>query len=420
MSTSIVIFLCFFFIATVNTIAIPFINNAIFVAISNSTSIKLTNLTCSQCLCTASLSSMILNCFPNDTCEFFNAVPSIYRVQALGQALVYFPQQIFPNASQCCMSNTSFLLQRLNEASSVMATVRGSRCLAIDDNGYIVGIARTNRTLIRLNPTNLTVVNQPVPPTFTADPLNLAYHDQAYYVGFVSFILVMSSANLTILANLTAPLLSGTRDMIFLNGGQTMVVVSTSNAYLLFFNRSSSASGNYTFTRSQSVTYTNPHGLFYINDTFFYTTSWARNTVYTYSNPTTNGTWTERLVLNASSTTNSSDGNHVTVDDCGRYWFSIGRFGLRVYDSQGIWLGSVSTPTSASIFDATITEDYVIYYSDSTLNRIVRIDPGLLCWHFFYQSSAAECFFFVNTSNFTFIGVGSHWYHSWAYKLIFS
>ena len=404
----IVIYLSFF-IATMNTIAIPFINNTVFVAESNSSSIRISNHTCVQCLCISNFSSMVLNCFPNSTCEFFTTVPSSYQIQIFPQARLYFPQQIFPNASQCCTSNIGCLIQRVNAATPIIASVLAPRCLAIDDYGYIVGISGTNKSVIRLYPNNLTVVSYPVPPILGSGPSTLAYYDGAYYIGFYSSVSVMLSSNLTIIGSMTAPALALIRDMTFVNGGRTMIVVATAPSFLYFFQRSSNAVRNFTFAYKQLANYINPHGLFYINDTFFYATSWHDNTIYSYSNPSSNGTWTEALVMDVSPTTNASDGNHITIDAYGRTWFSLGQFGLRVYSSQGVWLGSISMPTGSSIFDARVTEDYVIYYSDSQLNRIVRIAPDVSCWNF---SSTKEL-------EFSSRPLTLRWTATWIYTIFF-
>jgi hypothetical protein len=77
----------------------------------------------------------------------------------------------------------------------------------------------------------------------------------------------MNSNDFTILQNITTPLLSVVRDMMSLNSGQ------------ILFN----PSGNYNLFYEEKVDYTDPHGLRYVNDSYFYAISWNDNTIYSYS-----------------------------------------------------------------------------------------------------------------------------------------
>jgi sugar lactone lactonase YvrE len=73
-----------------------------------------------------------------------------------------------------------------------------------------------------------------------------------------------------------------------------------------------------------------------------------------------------------------SNCNHVKIDECGRFWFSLGDYGVKIYDNQGLFLGNL-TFTNTSIFDTIITDDYIIYLSDTRSNRVIRIDPDIQC-----------------------------------------
>jgi outer membrane protein assembly factor BamB len=172
--------------------------------------------------------------------------------------------------------------------------------------------------------------------------------------------------------------LSGTRDMMFLNNANVFVVVSTNNNRFVFFNRSSNTSTNYYPFYQQSLNYGSPHGLVYINDSFFYATSWAINTVYSYVPMQNSYQWNQTLLINATRTASSPNGNHIAIDECGRFWFSLGTYGLQVFDSQGTYLANMSL-SGYSVFDAIITDDYVFYISDASTQRIVRIDPNIQC-----------------------------------------
>ena len=252
-------------------------------------------------------------------------------------------------------------------------------CLLLDDHGYLVTVSQGNKSIVRYDPNNLTTIDQPSSPVFFDTPITLAHHDGAYYVGFDnSYILVVDSNNLTQIHNISTPFLDGARDMIFLNNGQQMLVASTKNDRLVFFNRSSPTSHNYDYIGHQNVSCKGPHGLFYVSDALFYLTSFITNTVYAYSSTTNNAVWSGTLVLNASSSASSSDGAHITIDDCDRYWFSLGTYGVQVFDKQGSPLGSLY-PRGTDVFDTLMLDNYVIYQSDLASNRIIRLDPHIQC-----------------------------------------
>ena len=362
--------------ATIASVPIPFVRNVTFVAISNATSVTVTHRSCDDCLCAMNSSHLLLNCFPDSSCRYFTSIPHTYTIQSTAGALLYFPQQIFPNASQSSMGNTSSLLQQLNTSTPTYATVNAPRCLVIDDHGYLVTISYSDKSIVRLYAENMTRVNVPASPIFVDPPWSLAHYNGAYYVGFSSYILMLDSTNMSVLQNITNPLMVEQRAMTFLNGGKQMIVTSVGNGRLLFFNRSSSTSYDYSFIGSQITNCSHPHGLFHVNDTFFVLSSWADNKIFTYSNPVNATSWTETLAFDASPTTGSNKGNNVAIDRDGRYWFSMGTYGALILDSQGALLGTIKPPVT-SIFDTLILDDYVIYFSDIEANRILRFDPNM-------------------------------------------
>ena len=238
-----------------SAVRIPGVPNIAFVPISNSSSVIVTNRSCDQCLCDSNLSHMILNCFPNDTCQFFVDAPRTYKLEPTANAFLYFPRLIVPNASESCTSNTEYLPNRLSAAVSTYATVLTPSCLLLDDHGYLVTVSSTNRSIVRFHPNNLTTVDQSPSPIFSQAPNNIAYDHGAYYVGFYDYILVLDSSNMSQISQISTSSLSTTRDMIFLNGGQQMIVASMGNSRLVFFNRSSSVLRTYNFIGSQTVSF---------------------------------------------------------------------------------------------------------------------------------------------------------------------
>ena len=360
-------------IVVVIPIQIPFINNAIFLGISDSNNIIFVNRTCHQCLCLSNSSYIALNCFPNNTCQFFRAFPITYKIQSMSQGRVYFLQQIFPNASKCLMSNTSYVLDKLQAATPVYASVSHPRCLVFDNHGYLVTISASSRRIVRLYSSNLTVVSNPASPIFSNTPRSIAYFNETYYVGFSNAILAVDSNNFTILHTIQSNSIFRARDMMFVNNGEIMIVTSSILNYLVFFERKSAGSKDYDYSGRLSVEYQNPYGLWYIKDTYFYATSLTSSSIYAYSSVNSSLLWMEVLFVDARAVVASFFGYHLTIDQCNRIWFSLGSSGIRIFDSNGLLIGNVTELTSV-VVDLAITDDYVIYISDAGLNRIVRID----------------------------------------------
>jgi hypothetical protein len=275
------------------------------------------------------------------------------------------------------MPNLTYVLNKLKNATTMYANISDPRCLAIDNHGYLVTVSKTYSSIVRFDLTNMTLIST---TNFSyTSPYTFKYYNDNYYVGVGNEIVVVDSNNLTIQNNITAQNLSSTRDMMFLNNGNTLVVASSSNYYLIFFNLSSNTSTNYNFAYEQFVNYTRPHGLYYVNDTYFYGTSYNTNTVYSYSAIPNSTRWEENLFINASRSGASDSGAHITTDECGRFWFSSSNYSLLIFDSQGSYLDSF-TITGSQIFDTLITNNYVIYLSDDNNNQIIRIDPDIQCY----------------------------------------
>ena len=258
-------------LTVISAIQIPFLENATLIAVSNSNSTIINNQICIQCLCALTSSYLALNCFPNNTCQFFSTYPRTYTVQTISQARLYFLQRALPNPSQCCMPNTSYLMDKIYAANWIAANLSGPRCMTFDNHGYLITISAINKTIVRLFPTNLTIVSQSAPVPSSGTIRTVVYYNEAYYVGFDTRIVVLNSSDFTVLRSITASVIQGVRDIMLIHNGQTLVVLSTTRQSILFFNRTN----NYSLINEQSVNYSTPHGLMYINDSFFYVTSWG-------------------------------------------------------------------------------------------------------------------------------------------------
>jgi hypothetical protein len=319
-------------------------------------------------------SFVAFNWFPNNTCQLFPTFPISYKIQSTPQARLCFPQRIFPNASQCCMPDLDYLLDKLNTASTISVNLLTHLRIVVDNHGYLVTVSIIYSNIVRFYPTDLTIVDQSPLDQFGTIPLSISYYNETYYVGFNNFIVAIDSNDFTTLNYITAPNLSEVNDNIFLNNGEIMVVASTGTASIFFFNRSD----NYSLIYERPVSYPNPLGLLYVNDSFFYATSLYDNTIYSYSAINDSGMWTETLFLDARPLVSSPNGYHLIIDECDRYWFVLGNSGIMIFNNQGLLLGNF-TQINLIAFDAIITDNYVIYISDQINNRIIRIDPNIQC-----------------------------------------
>ena len=99
--------------STIDTTRIPFIDNTILVPRYLASFTIVHHQSIRQCLCSSLPWFVAFNWFPNSTCQLFVSFPIRYSIQPMMQARLYFPQQVFPNASRCCMPDTSDLLNKL-------------------------------------------------------------------------------------------------------------------------------------------------------------------------------------------------------------------------------------------------------------------------------------------------------------------
>jgi hypothetical protein len=292
---------------------------------------------------------------------------------------------MFPNASNpCCVSNLTYILERLQQSfnASIFRNVSNPRCLLLDGDGLLITVEQvTNGSSYfdRFDPTTLTFQQHNL---LNATPSNIAYYNSKYYIGFDvnnSISVYSNDLNSSLLRYLTSitasPLnMSGVRDMIFLNDGQTMVVASISNSYLFFYSLINNT--NYKMTSYIPVKYQRPHGLHRVNDSFFYATSYTNSSVYAYNYDEATLNWTETLFINVT-INKTMHGTHITIDDCNRRWFTIFNYGIAIYDENGINLGNWSL--GAEYFDTLILDNYIVILSNSAFSQIIRIDPQLEC-----------------------------------------
>ena len=366
-------------LTVVHSLNIHTIPNTYLVALSFTNITTLLNLTCDQCLCSVlEIDAEALNCFPrNFTCQLFDRIPRTYRLEPTPEARVYFPRGNMPNASECYTSDLNELLSKLSDATMTSIQVTEPRCLTIDNHGYLITVEGAGNLLSRIEPHTLTLVDS---MNITGSTLmNIVYYQQAYFITRNDeSIIVIDSNDLSTINVITSSYISRPRDIIFLRQGQTMILASDGNYALLFFDCTNNITRNYVYAFMIPTDYPTPHGLWYVNDSFFFATSWYQNSVFSYS--TTDGVrWTSSTLIDGRTLASNGAGSHVTVDDHQRLWVSMYNYGLTIFDWQGNFLNSFILPSSNGPFHMIFMDNYVMYLSDISANRIIRLDPKIIC-----------------------------------------
>jgi hypothetical protein len=372
------ILLVFLWLIHADAIQIPWIDNVSMVdAYKSNFTIQL-NSTSNECFCSAmQKQSVAFNYFlANRSCHFFDRFPVTYRLEPMPGVRLYFPRRIFPNESRCCMHDWNQTVTKLTAAIKNETNVTAPRCLVIDNHGYLVTIEETEHQIVRYDPRTLKLINKTL--ISSTSIFALAYHQEKYFIALGdNTILVVDSNNFTKINSISSSEIDGPRDIIFLYDGRVMVVSSFKNNRILFFQRSNTSSTNYTFFARENTSFSKPHGLWYVNNSCFYVTSWDEAAIYSYTS-FNNTSWKVKLLVNASAVGISSSGSHLLIDKCERIWLVTYSNGIYVFDKEGRWLGQVTIDSNA-IIDALVTDNYVVFVSDRVNGKIIRLDPQLTC-----------------------------------------
>ncbi len=242
----------FLLITQIHSRSVSFINN-VFLQSSiypNQTNTIRFNSSCEECLCQEFYSNntnnnLALNCFSNGTCQYFQSFPLSYKIQSSSGSRLYFLQNQFPNASQCCMPNITELLIRLQNATpTVMNLTFQPGAMGYDeanpDEAAVAGYGAS--ILYWFNPATMTFLrNSTIDISYS-----LAVYNNQTFTAFsnIPSIYIRDSQTNNRLANITYSSLGQVRKIIFINNGQTAVVPTQNNFTLTFFNVNSPT--NYT------------------------------------------------------------------------------------------------------------------------------------------------------------------------------
>lgn len=231
--------------------SVPFIQNSFLQpAINSSLNVTVrSNISCDECLCQELFSNnyLLLNCLQNRTCQFFPIFPLTYRIKSSNGSRVYFLQNQFPNASQCCMPNITELLIRLK--TNTPTTIN----LAFQPGSFGYDKAK---------PFEAAVAGFGAPFLYWFNPITTAslrifsipagsysltvYKNQTFTaISGTPLINIRDSQTNNYLGNINYTSLNQVRKLVFINNDQTLVVPTQSYYSLTIFKINSS--NNYIF-----------------------------------------------------------------------------------------------------------------------------------------------------------------------------
>ncbi|UJR11728.1 hypothetical protein I4U23_015909 [Adineta vaga] len=274
------------------------------------------------------------------------------------------------------MPNINSLLYKLNMSTIVSVNISHPRDIVTDSYDHIASIEEFTNDLVRFDPTNLTIIDRSsilIPPQMTMTFFNNAY----YIASYSGFIIVIDSQNLTMISNFSSSVY-GLRGIIFVNQGQMMILTSFENNCLVFLNRTSLFPIQYQYSFRQTTSFPGPHGIWRMNDSFFYVTSYTNNALYSYRTNDCGRSWNETFVLQMAYMNSGSANSRLTIDECNRFWFAFETDTILIYDQNGTMLGNWILPNSL-VFDVKIMNNYLMYVSESNRNRIRRFQPAIQC-----------------------------------------
>ncbi|CAF1213648.1 unnamed protein product [Rotaria magnacalcarata] len=250
----------------------------------------LLNRTCQECSC--EYSSIFggtnytgLNCFPNNTCEYFSTFPVSYKLTTLSGARLYFLKNNFPNASAGCVPNITQLITRLQHVILTILNLPFKREGFGYDNytsneavvsGYSIG------SIYWFDPFTLRFLQS----ISLWTSMSIALHNGLLFTSGNTDpnICVLDSQTNNPSTNITHSSVAQTRKYIFNNNGETMIATGQSVMSLAIFQVNSLT--NYTFqvsdmsfflsiNKKQLVAFPFPalHSIAKVNNTLLYSST---------------------------------------------------------------------------------------------------------------------------------------------------
>lgn len=361
------------------TIEVPVIRNASLVSMSTKITRVFKNRTVEQCFCSSknhnySAFNYFLN---NQSCEIYQVYPSTYKIEPYPLVDIYFTQSVLPEESKCCMSEWEDLRTRFVSAKPISTYVLKPCCVLLDDQGYLVTAETRTPTIRRFDTITLTPIDSITLSDSSIQFTGLAYLQEAYY-GCLSngTIIVIRSDTLSILGLIHSSALLSPHDILFLNNGNTMILTSTGNRRLVFFNRTGNGKADYSFVFDIQTPHVGPFRFAPVNNRCFQVIFWSSRVILSYSLGT-DGLWIYSTFTN--STESSGVGSDLLIDNCSRRWISLYSIPtFAVFDRNGSFLENVNF-YNIDAFDASITYNYVLYVASYSFDRIYRIDPQISC-----------------------------------------
>jgi predicted alternative tryptophan synthase beta-subunit len=77
----------------------------------------------------------------------------------------------------------------------------------------------------------------------------------------------------------------------------------------------------------------------------------------------------------------TGNGSHLTTDACNRVWYINTSFGVRIYDSTGVEIGTwnMSLSSSDQIYDILLLSNYIVLISHYQKGKVVQYNPQVTC-----------------------------------------
>ncbi|CAF1312449.1 unnamed protein product [Didymodactylos carnosus] len=366
------VFLALIFVSGSSSVSIGHIAEASLISSIYTTKSFNHNTLLNQCICygiTGNYSA--LNVFlSNDSCQFFVNMTLPLNIVINRSSTLYLLKPLPDSTVVPCCSNFTWLLNEIKSTVPTILSVNVPNALAMNDQNQLALIY--NGIYLRLMYANLTTISTVNVP-YNAYPLS--YSNGYFFVGIYPIVspytlYMYSSTNLTQIVSRTNPY-GGPQRGTFLENN-TILCIETQNvpnSTILFYKWTSSS--NFTLYRTISMPITNAYGLAKMNDEYLLIAN-TKVTGSVYKLSIVNGTYTTFVA-----TTGSQYPMSVVIDNCGRIWIPITSYGLKIYDSTGLLLGTWTESTS--LYDLVVTPNYDIYFIDQNANKLYYYQMNKIC-----------------------------------------
>jgi hypothetical protein len=275
------------------------------------------------------------------------------------------------------ISDTNWLISRLNTTAPKVISVQNPRCLILDTFGYLLTLEAVSGTTFmnRYDRTNLDLIQHIALQMLYTSIGMLSYFNGMIFISpNYNNISIFDHVNFTLLGVINCGLnIIQPRDIIYIEN-QKMLIITSQSTLTLFFVQFNSPT-NYTCLNSLALP-GQPQGLLKVDDTFFYMAMSDNKCVYSFHFDGV--VWIRSLFVNVTQTVGSSSIylGHVHIDDLERRWVVVVGFGLIIYDEWGSFLGMWKFGNQP--YDIYISNDYRLIVSDYGNSALSLYEPSFI------------------------------------------